>query len=347
MKKLAVVLFNLGGPLENKDVKPFLYNLFVDPNIIGLPFGLRHFVARMISSRREKPAQANYQMMGGGSPILAQTEAQAKALEAKLKGLMKDVEVKVIIAMRYWHPFTEQAVAEVEAFAPDRVVLLPLYPQFSKTTSFSSIARFTELYKGAAEVKTICCYPTADYFIKAHVDTIKKAIKPLKNLSNYRLLFSAHGLPEKVIKSGDPYQSQVEATVKSVMAGLDTDIDHIICYQSRVGPMKWIGPSTDETIRETGKLGKNVILVPIAFVSEHIETLVELDIEYAELAHQAGIEDYIRVPALGVNPDFIRTLSDEVLRAVGSLDTVASAHNCDSCHRHCPKLKTTDLRRVA
>jgi protoporphyrin/coproporphyrin ferrochelatase len=339
MKKLAVVLFNLGGPLENKDVKPFLYNLFADPNIIGLPFGLRQFVARMISSRREKPAQANYQMMGGGSPILAQTKAQATALENALSGLMKDVEVKVIIAMRYWHPFTEEAVAEVDAFGPDRVVLLPLYPQFSKTTTFSSMARFTALYKGPAEVKTICCYPTADYFIKAHVDAIKKALKPLKSLSQYCLLFSAHGLPEKVIKSGDPYQSQVEAGVKAIMASLDKDIDHTICYQSRVGPMKWIGPSTDETITQTGRAGKNVILVPIAFVSEHIETLVELDIEYAELAHQAGIRDYIRVPALGVNADFIRTLSDEVLRAVGAVDKIASAYSCDICHTCCPKLK--------
>ncbi|WP_438263876.1 ferrochelatase [Asticcacaulis machinosus] len=339
MKKVAVLLFNLGGPLESKDVKPFLYNLFKDKYIISLPFGLRHFVARMISTTREKPAQANYNFMGGGSPILAQTQAQANALAAYAEKTIKGAEVKTFIGMRYWHPFVEDTVKDIDAWGPDEIVLLPLYPQFSKTTTLSSLSAFKKAYKGRAKVTAVCCYPENDFFIKAQVDLIRAAIKDIKNPDGYRILFSAHGLPEKVIQEGDPYQAQVEATVAKVMAELKTDIDHVICYQSRVGPLKWIGPATDETITQTGQSGKNIVLVPIAFVSEHIETLVELDIEYKHLADVAGVSSYIRVPAVGTNPDYIRALGDQILKALATTEAVISDHACATCHSHCPKLK--------
>ena len=337
MKKVAIVLFNLGGPLNNKDVRPFLYNLFSDKHIIGLPAGLRQIVAGLISSRREKSAQANYQLMGGGSPILAQTKAQAQAIEAYAAKTIKDVELKCFIAMRYWHPMTPEVMADITGFNPDEIILLPLYPQFSKTTTYSSMEQFKKLYKGKAVVKTVCCYPQNDYFIKAHVDLIKEKLKTIKDISHYSLLFSAHGLPESVIKSGDPYQSQIEATVSAIMAELNIEIEHIICYQSRVGPLAWIGPSTDETIKSQARLGKNLIIVPIAFVSEHIETLVELDIDYGHMARDLGVADYQRIAALGTSIAYIKALTDEILKALGKDETIVSDYSCAACHTYCPK----------
>jgi protoporphyrin/coproporphyrin ferrochelatase len=337
MKRIAVLLFNLGGPKNPEDVKPFLYNLFRDKRIIDLPFGIRQGVASMIASRRAPEARKNYAHMGGGSPILRETEAQGQALEAYINGHTKGLETRVFIGMRYWHPFIEQAAADIAAWRPDEVVLLPLYPQFSSTTTLTAVEAFRKAYKGNAKVSEVCCYAHNDHFIKAHADLIRARLKAVKNRQDYRLLFSAHGLPEKIVKQGDPYQSQVEATVARVMSMLNVPVEHVICYQSRVGPLKWIGPSTDETIRQAGRDGKNVIVVPIAFVSEHIETLVELDIEYGHLAKDAGIADYIRIPALGVDENYIKALNDEVLKAVGSSEAVIGDHDCDACHRFCPK----------
>ncbi len=337
MKRIAVLLFNLGGPKNPEDVKPFLYNLFRDKYIIGLPFGIRQGVASMIASRRAPEARKNYARMGGGSPILRETEAQAQALEAYINSHTKGLETRVFIGMRYWHPFIEQTAADITAWRPDEIVLLPLYPQFSSTTTLTAVEAFKKAYKGNAKVTEVCCYSHNDHFIKAHTDLIRARLKTVKNREDYRLLFSAHGLPEKIVKQGDPYQVQVEATVARVMSLLDMPVEHVICYQSRVGPLKWIGPSTDETIRQAGRDGKNVIVVPIAFVSEHIETLVELDIEYGHLAKEAGIADYIRIPALGVDENYIKALNDEVLKAVGSSEAVVGDHNCDACHSFCPK----------
>ncbi|CAL4865940.1 Ferrochelatase [Asticcacaulis sp. MM231] len=339
IKRVAVLLFNLGGPKNPEDVQGFLYNLFADKNIINLPFGLRQGVASLISSRRAELAKKNYAYMGGGSPILKETQAQADALEAYIAANTKGIEAKVFIGMRYWHPFVEATVKEIESYAPDEIVLLPLYPQFSSTTTLSSFQAFQKAYKGRAPIKQICCYSDNDHFIKAHADAIAAKIKTLKNPQDYRLLFSAHGLPESIIARGDPYKEQVESGVARIMASLPTPVEHTICYQSRVGPMKWIGPSTDATIEKAGKEGKSILLVPIAFVSEHIETLVELDIEYAHLAAGAGVKDYVRLPALGVNPTFIKALNDEVLKALGSTDTVIGDHDCAKCHKFCPKRK--------
>ncbi|MCR6659044.1 MAG: ferrochelatase [Asticcacaulis sp.] len=337
MKRIAVLLFNLGGPKNPEDVQGFLYNLFADKNIINLPFGIRQGVASLISSRRAPSARKNYAHMGGGSPILKETQAQSQALEAYITANTKGIEAKVFIGMRYWHPFVEDTVREIDAWGPDEIVLLPLYPQFSSTTTLSSFQAFQKAYFGKARVTSVCCYSDNAHFIKAHVDAIREKIGTLKQPGHYRLLFSAHGLPESIIARGDPYQEQVESCVAKIMAGLGNPIEHSICYQSRVGPMKWIGPSTDASIQKAGADGKSIILVPIAFVSEHIETLVELDIEYAHLAAASGVKDYIRLPALGVNASYIKALNDEVLKAIGSGDRVVGDHNCGKCHSFCPK----------
>lgn len=336
MKRLAVVLFNLGGPLGQADVRGFLYNLFADPYIIGLPWGLRQGLAALISSRREKMAQKNYAYMGGGSPILKETQAQADALQSDITLKMAGTEVKIFIAMRYWHPFIAETVAEIDAWAPDEIVLLPLYPQFSSTTTLSSFEAFAKTYKGPALVRKICCYSDNSHFIAAHAGAVTQRLQAVDNPASYRLLFSAHGLPESIINKGDPYREQVETCVARIMAAVG-DHDHVVCYQSRVGPMKWIGPSTDETIKQAGKDGKSVILVPIAFVSEHIETLVELDIEYAHLAREHGVVDYVRVPALGISSDFVAALSDEVMKAVATGADITGDHDCGPCHSYCPK----------
>lgn len=337
MKRIAVLLFNLGGPKNPEDVQGFLYNLFADRNIINLPFGVRQGVASLISSRRAPLARKNYAHMGGGSPILKETQEQARALEAYIAANTRGIEAKVFIGMRYWHPFVEEAVREIEAWSPDEIVLLPLYPQFSSTTTLSSFQTFDKAYSGRAKVTRVCCYSDNDHFIKAHADAITAKIGTLKQPGHYRLLFSAHGLPESIIVRGDPYKEQVEACVAKIMTLLGNPIEHVICYQSRVGPMKWIGPSTDASIRKAGADGKSVILVPVAFVSEHIETLVELDIEYAHLAAASGVKDYVRLPALGTNPSYIKALNDEVLKAIGSKARVIGDHDCAACHGFCPK----------
>ena len=202
--------------------------------------------------------------------------------------------------MRCWHPRAEKVLNDVKFYDPREIILLPLYPQYSAATSGSSIKEWHDTCKKNnynVQTSTICCYPTDVSFIKSHVEEIKK--KTI-GLNNYKLIFSAHGLPEKNIKKGDPYQWQVEKTVEKVINDLnEVGLDWILSYQSRVGPLKWIGPSTEDIIIENSKLGKKIVLVPIAFVSEHSETLVELDIEYKELAEKYGCKEYIRVPALG------------------------------------------------
>lgn len=317
-KKLAVVLFNLGGPDGSSAVRPFLFNLFRDPAIIGLPALFRYPLAALISTTREKTAKANYAIMGGGSPLLPETEKQARALEAELAKSLPGVEARCFIAMRYWNPLTGETARQVSAFAPDEIVLLPLYPQFSATTTASSLKAWRETYKGPGRQTTVCCYPDEAGLVEAHARLIRETWEKAGSPTNVRLLFSAHGLPEKVILAGDPYQKQVEATAAAVAAKLPAGLDWTVCYQSRVGPMKWIGPSTDDEIRRAGAEGKGVIVTPIAFVSEHVETLVELDHEYAELAREVGVAPYIRVPALGVAPEFISGLAGMVAKAMAS-----------------------------
>lgn len=314
-RKVAVVLFNLGGPDGPASVRPFLFNLFRDKAIIGAPAPIRYPIAALISGLRAKSARANYALMGGGSPLLAETRRQAKALEDVLNARGGD-ETRVFIAMRYWNPLSGETARAVTAFAPDETVLLPLYPQFSTTTTGSSLNAWTAASGTRTPVRAVCCYPDQEGLIAAHAASIQAAWEAAGRPQPMRLLFSAHGLPEKVIAAGDPYQAQIEATAAAVAARLPGDWDWRICYQSRVGPMKWLGPSTPEAITDAAGQGLAVVVTPIAFVSEHIETLVELDIEYRELAERLGCPAYVRAPALGLDAVFIAGLGDLVSAAL-------------------------------
>lgn len=313
MAKTAVVLFNLGGPDRLQAVRPFLFNLFNDAAIIALPGPLRWLIAKLISWRRAPIAREIYARMGGGSPLLPNTKAQADALAAALNG--KGRHYRVFIAMRYWHPFSNEAAAAVKAYAPDRIVLLPLYPQFSATTSGSSLADWTDAARAAAlekPTRAVCCYPTAPGFITAVANRLAAALEMVKQegLATPRVLFSAHGLPKRLVEAGDPYQWQVERTVAAVVARLNVHgLEHVICYQSRVGPLEWIGPSTDDEIRRCGHLKRPCIVVPVAFVSEHSETLVELDLEYRKHADESGVPRYVRVPTVSTDPAFVEALA--------------------------------------
>lgn len=336
-RRLAVVLFNLGGPDRPEAIRPFLFNLFNDPAIIGLPGPLRRVLATLASTRREREAKAIYARIGGRSPILEETWRQAHALEAVLN---RPGVARVFVAMRYWHPMSREVAAEVAAFAPDRVVLLPLYPQFSTTTTASSFADWTASAKAAGlDVSTaaVCCYPVESGFVAAHAASIRTALDGLGERP-CRILFSAHGLPEKVVARGDPYPWQVERTAEAVLARLGETHDGVVCYQSRVGPLTWIGPSTEDEIRRAGKDGRAVVLIPIAFVSEHSETLVELDITYAELAREAGVPAYVRVPALGADDGFIAALADLVRAAAERTGVRAGGDRrlCPATARRCP-----------
>ena len=315
-RRVAVVLFNLGGPDSPKAVRPFLFNLFRDPAIIALPGPARLAVAGLISGLRAKGARANYAIMGGSSPLLRETLEQARVLEQALSARLREAEVRIFTAMRYWRPTTEQAARDVAAFDPDEVVLLPLYPQYSTTTTGSSSAEWARVYRGRGAVRTVCCYPDNDDFVEAHARRIEATYEAAGRPDGLRLLFSAHGLPQKVIAGGDPYQWQVERTCQAVVDRLGPGWDWRICYQSRVGPMKWLGPSTPEAIHAAAEDGNGVIISPIAFVSDHIETLVELDHEYAKLADQMNCLIYLRVPALGIQPNFIAALSAVTMRAL-------------------------------
>ncbi|HEY4125430.1 MAG TPA: ferrochelatase [Rhizomicrobium sp.] len=314
---MAVVLFNLGGPDAPDAVEPFLKNLFSDPAIISLPGILRKPLGAFIAKRRGPVAREIYAKIGGRSPIVEETQAQALALEMGLAAQGHDA--RCFIAMRYWKPFANEAARAVKAWNPDRIVLLPLYPQFSTTTTDSSLkdwhleAKHTGL---AAPTTRICCYPWEEGFIAAKTKLIEAALTKKNPTVDYRLLLSAHGLPKRTVSKGDPYQWQVEKTAAAIVDRLGiSNLDWQVCYQSRVGPLEWIGPSTDSEIRRAGHEGKGLIVAPIAFVSEHSETLVELDIEYGKLARESGVADYIRVPAVGAQVDFIAALAALVGRA--------------------------------
>jgi len=313
MKK-AVILFNLGGPDKLENVEPFLFNLFNDPAILNLPIFFRFPLAKLIANRRAPTAKKIYKELGGSSPILKLTTEQAAALELKLNKDDNLSDYRCFVVMRCWHPRALNVVKEVINYNPKEIILMPLYPQYSAATSGSSIKEWNNICaKNNYKVKTsiICCYPTDENFIEAHKNEI---IKKIKNLENFKLIFSAHGLPQKNIKKGDPYQWQVEQSVNKIVKSLNIkDLDWILSYQSRVGPLKWIGPSTEDIIVENSKLEKHIVLVPIAFVSEHSETLVELDIEYKELAAKNGCKNYTRVPALGTNENYIKAMSNLII----------------------------------
>jgi ferrochelatase len=367
-ERVAVVLLNLGGPDSQAAVKPFLYNFFTDANIIGLPFPLRHLLARLISIRRsKKEAGSAYSLLGWRSPLLENTRAQAAALEQALNPIFPppaslregrsmgegplgnraeeshpspsnspsgeeagkgEPHYKCFVCMRYWHPMADDIVQEVKAWGADRVILLPLYPQYSTTTSRSSFQSWDEAarrVKFECPVSAVCCYPQEKGYIETSADHIRTALAAAaieiesRGLKPLRLLFSAHGLPEKIIKSGDPYQWQCEQSAHSIVERLALpDLDWQICYQSRVGPMKWIGPSTIEALEQAARDQVPVLIYPHAFVSEHVETLVEIEIEYRHLAEKLGVPYFGRVGTVSTNTAFIDGLKAIVLAQMQS-----------------------------
>jgi len=335
MKKIAIILFNLGGPNNQKAVQPFLFNLFNDPAIIGLPQPFRYLIAKLISKRRAPIAYEIYGKMNGGSPILKNTRAQAQALEDELNQGSSDQAYKCFIAMRYWHPFADEAIQDIQNYAPDEIVLLPLYPQFSTTTTGSSLKEWHELTAKnniSLPTKTICCYPQEPGFIRPLADATRKAYEQAKQGGTPRILFSAHGLPEKIVLKGDPYQRQCEITVEALQKELSIEgLDSLLCFQSRVGPLKWIGPATDDEVRRAGRDKVPLVVVPVAFVSDHSETLVELDIEYRHLANESGVPFYAVVPAVGTTPDFIRGLAKVVHDSQGRKRDCVSSTGARLC----------------
>jgi ferrochelatase len=340
MPRLAVVLFNLGGPDDPRSVRPFLFNLFNDPAIIGAPRPLRWLLAHFIAARRAPTAGQIYAHIGGKSPLLDNTLAQAKALTAAVADIG---DVRCFIAMRYWHPMSDETVRAVVDFRPDQVILLPLYPQFSTTTTGSSIRDWQRAAAAAGlrvPTRAVCCYPSEPGFIAAVAALTREGYQAASVKGPPRLLFSAHGLPKKVVTGGDPYQWQVERTAEAIVQALGIpELDWVVCYQSRVGPLQWIGPGTDAEIVRAGGEGRSVVVVPIAFVSEHSETLVELDIEYRHLAKEDGVPVYVRVRTVDTDAPFIDGLAGLVRRAAastGSLCSGVGGRFCATGWRRCP-----------
>ncbi|MBV8889650.1 MAG: ferrochelatase [Alphaproteobacteria bacterium] len=309
MPRRAIVLMNLGGPDSPAAIRPFLYNLFSDPAILRLPTPLRVPLAWLVAARRAPLARRIYQHLGGGSPLLANTQAQAHALAVLL-----GPETRCFVAMRYWHPLTEAVVRAVAAWRPDEILLLPLYPQFSTTTTESSLSAWRRAATALGldiPTRSVRSYPAAPGFVEAVAALIRPRLDDVGGST--RLLFSAHGLPQRIVLAGDPYPEEVECTAAAVIAALGrlgcAGLDWRVCYQSRVGPLPWIGPSIDDEVRRAGQDGAALVVAPISFVSEHSETLVELDIEYRRLAEQCGVRDYRRVPTVGTDARFIGALA--------------------------------------
>jgi ferrochelatase len=324
MGRVGVLLLNLGGPDKLEDVGPFLYNLFSDPEIIRLPFRwLQKPLAWLISSRRTQKSQENYKQIGGGSPLRRITEAQADALQEQLQALGQ--EVSVYVGMRYWHPYTEEAIARITQDNIERLVILPLYPQFSISTSGSSFRLLEKLWQENPKLQSIdytvipSWYKQRGY-LQAMADLISQELDQLSHPEQAHIFFSAHGVPKSYVQeAGDPYQQEIEECTYLIMQTLNRDNYYTLAYQSRVGPVEWLQPYTEDAIQELGKKGvEDLVVVPISFVSEHIETLQEIDIEYRELAEESGIHHFRRVPALNTNPVFIRSLADLVIEALKS-----------------------------
>ena len=353
-RKIALVLFNLGGPDQPKAIRPFLVNLFKDPAILRVPFFVRPFLARLIAYLRTRAATANYAILGGRSPLLELTQEQARALERAMAEAAPELEAKCFVAMRYWHPFSDVAARAVKAWNPDEIVLVPLYPQYSTTTTGSSFTAWREASAQAGLMKpvtSLCCYHSSPAFLRATAAIIRTAYDSARSAlpaeTRLRIMFSAHGLPEVIIKKGDPYQFQMERTVAGVVrvlreAGDLDDLDHVLCYQSRATPQKWIDPSIEAELERAAHDGVAVLVTPIAFVSDHSETLVELDVEYREVAEKLHLPGYFRVPAQNSDGGFIDALAELVQDALGrgpGLCSFVGGRTCPKQHTDCPHAK--------
>jgi ferrochelatase len=319
MGRVGVLLLNLGGPDTLEDVGPFLFNLFSDPEIIRLPFPwLQRPLAWFISSRRTKTSQENYRQIGGGSPLRQITEAQGEALKQQLEDMGN--AANIYVGMRYWHPFTEEAIAKIKRDGIEHLVILPLYPQFSISTSGSSFRLLEKLWQEDAKLNELKYTVIASWYkqpgyLQAMAELIAQELDQFPNPDEVQIFFSAHGVPKSYVKeAGDPYQQEIEECTYLIMQTLNRPNPYTLAYQSRVGPVEWLQPYTEDALEELGKKNvKDIVVVPISFVSEHIETLQEIDIEYREVAEEAGIHNFRRVPALNTHPTFIKALADLVV----------------------------------
>ncbi|MBW4678090.1 MAG: ferrochelatase [Desmonostoc geniculatum HA4340-LM1] len=322
MGRVGVLLLNLGGPDKLEDVGPFLYNLFSDPEIIRLPFRwLQKPLAWFIATRRTRTSQENYKQIGGGSPLRRITEAQGEALKEQLGYLGQQADIYV--GMRYWHPYTEEAIAQLTQDNVEHLVILPLYPQFSISTSGSSFRLLEKLWQEDPKLQRIdytvipSWYKQPGY-LQAMAELIAQELEQFPNPNDVHIFFSAHGVPKSYVEeAGDPYQQEIEECTTLIMQTLNRPNGHTLAYQSRVGPVEWLQPYTEDALKELGAQGvKDLVVVPISFVSEHIETLQEIDIEYREVAEESGIHNFRRVPAPNTHPVFINALAELVIDAL-------------------------------
>jgi len=317
--RFGVVLFQLGGPDTLEAIEPFLYNLFCDPDIIDFPFARlgRKPLAKLISSTRAHKVRHHYATIGGGSPIRRNTERQAQALEAELEA--RGFDARCFVAMRYWHPFTAEAVAELERAHCDEIVLLPLYPQYSSTTTGSSLNEWNRHFRrNGAAVHRVTQFYRNDGYLDALVETIDRTLERFDVPSRPELIFSAHSVPVAVVERGDPYQRHIEETAALVMERGGWSNRQRLCYQSKVGASRWLQPTLRGTLRQAAEEQiEEVCVVPISFVSDHVETLGEIDHEARQLAARLGIRRFEMTPGLNDSPRFIRALANLVLEAAG------------------------------
>ncbi|KAL1552360.1 ferrochelatase-2, chloroplastic [Salvia divinorum] len=340
-EKIGVLLLNLGGPDTLNDVQPFLFNLFADPDIIRLPRLFRFLqrpLAQLISVLRAPKSKEGYASIGGGSPLRKITDEQANALKSALE--VKEVSADVYVAMRYWHPFTEEAVRQIKRDRITRLVVLPLYPQYSISTTGSSVRVLQEMFRNDAHlsrlpVAVIQSWYQRQGYIRSMADLIEKELQNFSNPEEVMIFFSAHGVPVSYVENaGDPYRDQIEECIFLIMQELKSrgiGNDHTLAYQSRVGPVQWLKPYTDEVLVDLGQRGvKSLLAVPVSFVSEHIETLEEIDMEYRELALESGIVNWGRVPALNCTPSFITDLAEAVIEALPSAMAISNSDTTTS-----------------
>ncbi len=316
--RVGIVLFQLGGPDTLEAIEPFLYNLFCDPDIIDFPFARlgRKPLAKLISTTRARKVQHHYATIGGGSPIRRNTERQACALEAELRA--QGLDAHCFVAMRYWHPFTQEAIEKVHEAACDELVLLPLYPQYSSTTSGSSLNEWRRLFADDIPTHCVQTFYRHPAYLDAMAEKVNEALARFADPNRAEIVFSAHGVPLSVIQKGDPYQEQIEDTVRLLMEHGAWSNPHRLCYQSKVGASRWLQPSLHQTLRTlSSEKVRDVCVVPIAFVSDHVETLGEIDHEARHEAEQLGITCFEMSAGLNDSPKFIQALGQIVHEALG------------------------------
>ena len=329
-QRVGVVLFQLGGPDTLEAIEPFLFNLFCDPDIIDLPCAsiARKPLAKLISTFRAKKVQHHYSVIGGGSPIRKLTEQQARSLQTELRG--RGLDACCFVAMRYWHPFTAEAIAQVRAANCDQLVLLPLYPQYSKTTTGSSLNEWNRLFTDTLPTQVIGGFHKDELYLEAVVERIDQALARLSAPELPEIVFSAHSVPVAVVAQGDPYQTQIEHTVRLVMERGGWQNHHRLCYQSKVGASRWLQPTLRQTLRDlAAQQVREVCVVPIAFVSDHVETLGEIDHEARHEAQALGMKQFEVTEGLNTSPIFIRALARMVEEAVGNLQSAVGRQSSE------------------